>query len=67
MDDISSLAETSQKFASFLTVARKFEYNRANIFHTMQPEKSVWKSQTSILNTFSCLSFFNKFSKNIPS
>ena len=55
MDDVSGLADTSQKFASFLTVARKFRYHCAYIFHTIHPEKGIWKtilSQTNILNIF---------------
>ena len=55
MDDVSGLADTSQKFASFLTVARKFRYHCVYIFHTIHPEKGIWKtilSQTNILNIF---------------
>ena len=55
MDDVSVLADTSQKFASFLTVARKFRYHCVYIFHTIHPEKGIWKtilSQTNILNIF---------------
>ena len=55
MDDVSGLADTSSKFASFLTVARKYKYHCLYIFHTIHPEKSIWKtilSQTNILNIF---------------
>ena len=55
MDDVSGLADTSTIFASFLTVARKFKYNCLYIFHTIHPEKSIWKtilSQTNSLNIF---------------
>ena len=55
MDDVSGLADTSSKFASFLTVARKFGYHCLYIFHTKHPEKSIWKtilSQTNLLNIF---------------
>ena len=34
MDDVSGLADKSKKFASFLTVARKFNYTCVYIFHT---------------------------------
>ena len=54
-DDVSGLAGTSSKFASFLTVARKYKYHCLYIFHTIHPEKSIWKtllSQTNILNIF---------------
>ena len=55
MDDVSGLADTSSKFGSFLTVARKYKYQCLYIFHTIHPEKSIWKtilSQTNILNIF---------------
>ena len=55
MDDVSGLGDTSQKFASFLTVARKFKYHCVHMFHTIHPEKGIWKtilSQTNILNIF---------------
>ena len=41
-DDVSGLADTSKKFVSFLTVARKYSYNCVYIFHTIYPEKSNW-------------------------
>ena len=54
MDDVSGLADTTSKFASFLTVARKFGYHCVYIFHTIHPEKSIWTilSQTNLLNIF---------------
>ena len=55
MDDVSGLADESKKFAAFLTVTRKYNYNCVYIFHTVFPEKSSWKlmlSQTNILNIF---------------
>ena len=54
-DDVSGLADHSNKFASFLTVARKYKYNCVYIFHTIYPEKATWKtilSQTNIFNIF---------------
>ena len=54
-DDVSSLADNSKKFASFLTVARKYNYNCVYIFHTIYPEKANWQtilSQTNIYNIF---------------
>ena len=54
-DDVSGLADHSNKFASFLTVARKYKYNCVYIFHTIYPEKVTWKtilSQTNIFNIF---------------
>ena len=55
-DDVSGLADNSNKFASFLTVARKYKYNCVYIFHTIYPEKAVWRSilsQSNIFNIFS--------------
>ena len=55
MDDVSGLADTSQKFASFATVARKFKYKCVYTVHAIHPEKSIWKSilsQTNIFNIF---------------
>ena len=54
-DDVSGLADNSNKFASFLTIARKYKYNCVYIFHTIYPEKATWKtilSQTNIFNIF---------------
>ena len=54
-DDVSGLADNSNKFANFLTVARKYKYNCIYIFHTIFPEKATWKtilSQTNIFNIF---------------
>ena len=55
MDDVFGLADTSSKFANFLTVSRKYKYHCLYIFHTIHPEKGIWKtilSQTNILNIF---------------
>ena len=41
IDDVSGLADTSQKFAR---IARKFRCHCVYIFHTIHPEKSIWKS-----------------------
>ena len=54
-DDVSGLADDSKKFVSFLTVARKYNYNCVYAFHTIYTEKSNWKtilSQTDIFNIF---------------
>ena len=54
-DDVSGLADKSNKFANFLTVARKYKYNCVYIFHTIYPENITWKtilSQTNIFNIF---------------
>ena len=51
MDVVSGLADKSKKFASFLTVTRKFSYTCIYIFS----QKSIWRtiiSQTNIFNIF---------------
>ena len=55
MDDVSGLADESNKFAALLTVTRKCNNNCVYIFYTVFPEKSNWRlmlSQTNILNIF---------------
>ena len=44
MDDVSGLADESKKFASFPTVACKFNYTCAYIFHIIYPEKVIWRT-----------------------
>ena len=39
MEDVSGLANKSKKFAVFLTVTRKYNYNCVFIFHTVFPQK----------------------------
>ena len=54
-DDVSGLADDSKKFASFLTVARKYNYTCVYVFHTIYTDKANWKSilsQTNIFNIF---------------
>ena len=41
MDDASGLAAESTKLASFLTVARKFNYICVYISHIIYPEKTI--------------------------
>ena len=80
-DDVSGLADDSKKFGSFLTVARKYNYNCVYGFHTIYTEKLNWKtilSQTNIFNIFPAsvpissvkkileLSCIRKTSKYIP-
>ena len=55
MDDVSGLAERSNDFGSFLTVARKFSFTCLSVFHIMYPSKFNWKiiiSQTKNLFVF---------------
>lgn len=55
MDDIVGLANDLKIFASFLTVAHKFNYTCVYIFHITYPEKTIWRtilSQTNIFNIF---------------
>ena len=65
-DDVSGLADDSKKFASFLTVARKYNYSCIYAFHTIYTEKSNWKtilSQTNIFNIFPASVPFNSVKK----
>lgn len=51
MDKVPGLADKSNAFPSFTTVALKFRCSCAYIFHLIYPEKSIWKlilSQTKI-------------------
>ena len=54
MDDVSGVADVSRKFSNFLTVSRKFGYNRVYAFHVV-PASQIWQkiiSQTNIFNIF---------------
>ena len=55
MDDVSGLADKSNKFCSFLTVSRNYRYNCIYIFHIVFPQLRNWQmiiSQTKIFNIF---------------
>ena len=55
MDDVSGLADKSNKFCSFLTVSRKYRYSCIYIFHIVFPQLRNWQmiiSQTKIFNIF---------------
>ena len=55
MDDVSGLADKSNKFCSFLTVSRKYRYSCIYIFHIVSPQLRNWQmiiSQTKIFNIF---------------
>ena len=55
MDEVSGLADKSNKFGNFLTVARKFNFTVVYVFHTMYPSKQNWQmiiSQSKIFNIF---------------
>lgn len=55
MDDVSRLADRSNSFGSFLTVARKFNITCVYVFHIMYRSKLNWQMiilQTKIFNTF---------------
>ena len=52
MDDVSGLADEYKKFAKFLTIACKFSYTCVYIFHTIYPEKSIWRTILSQTNIF---------------
>ena len=66
MDNVSGLADRSEKFTSFLTVARRFSYHCVYIFRIIFPEKAIWRSiilQTNIFNIFSPSVSFNSVKK----
>ena len=52
MGDICDLAGKSKKFENFLIVARKLNYTCVYIFHTIYPEKSIWRRILLQKNTF---------------
>ena len=55
MDDVSVLADKSNKFCCFLTVSRKYRYSCIYIFHIVFPQLRNWQiilSQTKIFNIF---------------
>ena len=54
MDDVSGLADRSDKFAHFLTVSRKYGLTCVYIFHTIYTTRQNWQmmSQTKIFNFF---------------
>ena len=55
MDEVSGLADKSDKFANFLTVSRKYGVTCVYIFHTVYPTRQNWQmimSQTNIFNFF---------------
>ena len=43
MDDVSGLADKSDKFANFLTVSRKYRVTCIFIFHTIYPSRQNWQ------------------------
>ena len=61
MDDVSVLADRSEKFSTFLTVARKFSYHCIYIFHIIFPEKAIWRSIISQINIFNIFPAFVPF------
>ena len=55
MDEVSGLADNSDNFASFLSIARKFNFTGVYVFHTMYPSEQNWQmiiSQAKIFNIF---------------
>ena len=55
MDDVSGLADKSQKFSNFFTVSRKYGFSCLYVFHTIYPGRQNWEmimSQTHIFNFF---------------
>ena len=54
MDDVSGLAEKSDKFSNFLTVSRNYGMSCVYIFHTIYPSRQNCEmmSETQIFNFF---------------
>ena len=55
MDDVTSLADKSNEFRSFLTVSRKYRYSCIYVIHIVFPQLRNWQmilSQTKIFNIF---------------
>ena len=70
MDDVSGVADTSKKFANFLTVSLKFGYNCVYVFHIIVPASQIWQkiiSQTNIFNIFPASVPLNTVAKIIQS
>ena len=57
MDDVSGVADVSKKFANFLTVSRKSEYNCIYVFHVIVPASQIWQKIISQILTFFQLVF----------
>ena len=56
LDNVSRLADRSNNFSNFLTVARKFNFTCVYVFHTIYPSKFSWQmiiSQTKVFKVFS--------------
>ena len=60
IDDVSGIADTSKKFAEFLTVFRKYRYQYIYVFRIITPETQIWKKIISQTN------FFNIFPSRVP-
>ena len=70
MNDVSSVADVSKKFANFLTVSKKFGYNCVYVFHVIVPASQIWQkiiSQTNIFNIFPASVPYNTVVKIIQS
>ena len=55
MDDVSGLADRSNKFSDFLTVSRKYGFSCLYVFHTIYLGRQNWEMimpQTHIFNFF---------------
>ena len=60
IDDVSGVADVSEKFANFLTISRKFGYNCDYAFHVIVPASQIWQKIISQTNTF------NIFPASVP-
>ena len=51
MDDVSGVADISRKFATFLSVSRKFGYHCVYVFHVIATSQ-IWQKIISEANIF---------------
>ena len=49
MDDVSGVADISRKFATFLSVSRKFGYHCVYVFHVIATSQ-IWQKIISEIN-----------------
>ena len=52
MDDVSGLADRSNKFSDFLMVSRKYGFSCLYVFHTIYPGRQNWEMITSQTHIF---------------
>ena len=48
LDDVSGIADSSKKFANFLTILRKIRYSCVYVFHLIIPSSQIWEKPASV-------------------